>query len=261
MYNAVSAASKSACLSRQVGAAIYSQSGELIGVGWNDVPKAKGGLYGHEDLDSDHRCYRWGGKICHNDDRKEKLYQKIAVELRRDKLVDEGKFDQIRRALTATEIRNLIEYSRSVHAEMEAIISVARAGKSGISGATMYTTTFPCHSCARHIVAAGILKVFYIEPYPKSLAMELHDDAISTRSSEAGGKVVFLQYEGVAPKNVIRLFKSDAERKERGAAVFLDRRKAEPIFKPAMDGFAAHEQMVVKEVHEKEKQLAKNRDK
>lgn len=43
MYTAYSAAAQSACLSRQVGASIVSLSGELIGVGWNDVPRFGGG--------------------------------------------------------------------------------------------------------------------------------------------------------------------------------------------------------------------------
>jgi deoxycytidylate deaminase len=42
MYSAISAASRSGCLSRQVGAAIYSQNGELVGLGWNDVPRFEG---------------------------------------------------------------------------------------------------------------------------------------------------------------------------------------------------------------------------
>lgn len=56
MYEALSAAKKSACLSRQVGAALYSSAGELISVGWNDVPKASGGLYSAEDDKEDYRC-------------------------------------------------------------------------------------------------------------------------------------------------------------------------------------------------------------
>lgn len=70
MLAAVSAATKSACLSRQVGAAIYSAEGEQISVGWNDVPKADGGFYTVEDGDKDHRCYFWDNKICHKDRKK-----------------------------------------------------------------------------------------------------------------------------------------------------------------------------------------------
>ncbi|MBB3296258.1 deoxycytidylate deaminase [Mitsuaria sp. BK045] len=45
MYEAHSAARNSACLSRQVGAAITAADGNVLAVGWNDVPRAFGGLY------------------------------------------------------------------------------------------------------------------------------------------------------------------------------------------------------------------------
>ena len=49
--------------------------------------------------------------------------------------------------------------------------------------ATLYTTTFPCHNCAKHIIAAGIARVVYVEPYPKSKAMEFHGDALVREKS------------------------------------------------------------------------------
>jgi cytidine deaminase len=60
---------------------------------------------------------------------------------------------------------------------MEAVLAAGRIGVSA-RDATLYTTTFPCHQCARLIVTAGIRRVVYIEPYPKSRALELHRDAI-----------------------------------------------------------------------------------
>src|SRR5690606_24261785 len=39
MYAAASAARNSACMSRQVGAAVASAAGEILAVGWNDVPQ------------------------------------------------------------------------------------------------------------------------------------------------------------------------------------------------------------------------------
>lgn len=46
----------SACLSRQVGAVIVSNSGELIGQGANDVPKFRGFTYNVDDGSGDNRC-------------------------------------------------------------------------------------------------------------------------------------------------------------------------------------------------------------
>ena len=244
MHTAVSAASKSACLSRQVGAAIYSKDGELVSVGWNDVPKANGGLYSAEDERLDHRCYLWGDRVCHNDRKKEELYQRIFDKLDSSGLlVADADKDTLRDALVGTPAKDLIEYSRSIHAEMEAIVSAGRAGKSGMVGGTLYTTTFPCHNCARHIVAAGISKVFYIEPYAKSLALELHSDSISVTGEK--NKVAFLQYEGVGPESVLKLFHHGTERKSGGRACVVDKKTAIPVLPPPMDGFTTHEKRVI----------------
>ena len=253
MLGAMSAAAGSACMSRQVGAVIYSKAGELIGIGGNDVPKKGGGLYSSEDGVNDHRCYKWGGKICHNDDRKRMLYRAIFDALRGENMISSSTgFDDVERALARTDLRNLVEYSRSVHAEMEAIVSVARGGKSGIVGATMYVTTFPCHSCARHIVASGIERVMFIEPYSKSLALELHSDSLS-QVDDNSGRVLFLQYEGVAPKNIVRLFKNGIERKLHGKLVHTRPAEAHPVFPSPLDGFTRREQIVVRKIKGLEK--------
>jgi len=247
MYTAVSSAANSGCLSRQVGAAIYSDQNELIGVGSNDVPKFCGGLYRTEDDDNDNRCYKYGGKNCRNNEKKEGLYEVVFSELKKAHLLGKAaSFDLVRRALKKTDIKNLIEYSRAVHAEMEAIISAARAGKLGLLGSTLYCSTFPCHSCARHIIAAGIRKVVYIEPYPKSLAVDLHRDALSIDEKEKDKKVIFLQYEGIAPKNVVRFFKNDMPRKnDAGKVIVHPTKNAIPVLQPMLDGYTTREQIVV----------------
>ena len=71
----------------------------------------------------------------------------------------------------------LTEFGRPVHAEMSAITDAARRGVT-VASATLYTTTYPCHGCARHILSAGIARVVYVEPYAKSLTHNLHEDAL-----------------------------------------------------------------------------------
>jgi deoxycytidylate deaminase len=256
MYAAASAAAASACMSRQVGAALFSPAGEMIGKGSNDVPKFGGGLYAHEDGDEDHRCYAWGGKLCHNDDRKDRLYQEIFKALDGKMILSpEAKLTDVIAALKQTDIKNLIEYSRANHAEMEAILSVARGHKAGIVGGTMYCTTYPCHSCARLIVGSGVSKVVYIEPYPKSLAKVLHSDAISDDRAKVDTHVLFLQYEGVAPKNFVRLFKSREKRKTNGKLVVRDAPTARLVCRTPLDGFSAREKIVLKRVGQIETKL------
>ena len=261
MYEANAAAASSACMSRQVGASIVSASGELIAVGWNDVPKFGGSLYSEEDrstieegrgvVDRDHRCYNWGGSKCHNEIRRIGLMDKVALAVADTGQIKDNGRAKVRDAIGRTEINSLIEFSRSIHAEMEAILSVAREGKHSLVGATLYTNTYPCHNCARHIVASGIKEVVYIEPYLKSLAIELHSDVIS-ELPDARNMVVFRQFSGVAPSNYLKLFRPKAERKAEGKLVRTSRAEALPIFRVPLDARRDYEDKVIADVAYKE---------
>lgn len=263
MYEASAASANSACMSRQVGASILSSRGELIGVGWNDVPRFGGGLYNEDDqsvfdekeksiVDRDKRCFKWGGCICHNEVRRNRIIENISARVAGSSFVKKGTTaSDIRKILSGTEVDSIIEYSRSIHAEMEAILSVAREGKHSLVGSSLYTNTYPCHNCARHIVASGISKVYYIEPYLKSLAIELHHDAV-TEDSEDEGKVVFQQYDGVAPKNYLRLFRPSADRKQSGRLSRPSKKVALPTFRVALDSQADYEAKVIADLSEAE---------
>jgi len=262
MYEANAAAASSACMSRQVGASIVSSGGELIAVGWNDVPKFGGSLYGEEDratydedtkgyVDGDHRCYNWSGNKCHNETRRISLMDKVAIAVAATGQIKPGGKAAIREAISTTDIDSLIEFSRSIHAEMEAILSVAREGKHSLVGATLYTTTYPCHNCARHIVAAGIKEVVYIQPYLKSLAIELHNDVISELPN-ARNMVIFRQFHGVAPTNYLKLFRPVAARKAKGKLTRTPRNEALPIFRVPLDAQRDYEDKVIADVAAKE---------
>ncbi|AZT84913.1 deoxycytidylate deaminase [Marinobacter sp. NP-4(2019)] len=207
MYIAYSAGLGSACMSRQVGASISDEKGNIISTGCNDVPKFKGGLYIASDED-DQRCFK-DGAFCRNDNEKRRIKSNIEAALGASSVLYDELVDKI---FKDARIKDLIEFSRAVHAEMEAIVSLSRRGDGACQGATLYTTTFPCHNCARHIVAAGIGRVIFIEPYDKSLALELHEDSI-TRDGEAN-KLPFDHFTGVSPVKYADLFKATDARKD-----------------------------------------------
>jgi hypothetical protein len=59
--------------------------------------------------------------------------------------------------------------------------------------------------------------VFYIEPYEKSLALKLHEDAIVSdpdHDDASDRRVRFLHFEGVAPRQYQDLFGPRLERKD-----------------------------------------------
>jgi deoxycytidylate deaminase len=115
---------------------------------------------------------------------------------------------QLRNLLEKSRIRDLTEYGRVVHAEMEAILSCARRGVSTLD-AELFCTTFPCHNCAKHVVDAGFKRVVYIEPYEKSKAWEFHDDSICEQHDKSlalDERVIFEPFSGIGPRQFYNLF-------------------------------------------------------
>jgi dCMP deaminase len=68
------------------------------------------------------------------------------------------------------------ELCRGIHAEQNAIIQAAYHGVS-VKGAVIYCTNQPCSICARMIINAGIVKIYYRSGYADSLAKELLAEA------------------------------------------------------------------------------------
>jgi len=217
MFLAKAAALRSLDLSRQVGAAIFTPDGEIVSLGSNEVPKAGGGTYWSGE-EFDDREYK------RNEDSNERRKIEILVDLIEN--FDE-KFDiqalPKNHPVFRSQFMDALEYGRIIHAEMNAITDAARAGKS-IKGSALYSTTFPCHMCAKHIVSSGIEKVVFLEPYPKSLAFDLHSDSIVVEGGDRGKynsypAVKFEHFFGVTPRRYIELF-SRAKRKD-GEGKFL----------------------------------------
>jgi len=205
MFMAFASALRSADLSRQIGAVI-ARKNEIIATGANDCPKAGGGLYWpeydkdtHEYIDaSKGRDFKRG--VDSNKKEQKNMIQQILKDL--DTSIDKA---SVQRALLKSPIRDITEYGRAVHAEMEALLFCARNAVD-TRHATLYTTTFPCHNCAKHIIAAGIKKVVYVEPYPKSKAFEFHDDAISSKDDPNSNTVAFVPFVGIGPRKFFDLF-------------------------------------------------------
>lgn len=156
-----------------------------------------------------------------------------------------------------SDLFDILEFSRSVHAEMHAITDASRRGVS-LDGATLFCTTFPCHNCAKHIVAAGIKRVVYMEPFPKSLVAELHSDAIEITDSGATQEipmtkdkmpivelVKFDQFVGVAPERFRNIFRRLGKRKDTyGKMVKWNQANASPIVNIYTEGYMKVENSV-----------------
>lgn len=246
MYMAYAYSARSADLSRQVGAVVCNESGDIIGLGSNDVPCFGGGPYWPDHKYRDWRDYRYvqdewkrddiekgqaGGRDT-NQVNRDQIMEEIITICRNDLKIDQNqtenkvsKFDidkihaeiirdlkeKIRndlkqKLLKETGISDIKGFGRPTHAEMSALLSCTRNGVSPKDG-TIYCTTFPCHNCTRHIIDAGIKRVVFVEPYPSSKAKLLHSDSISIEKIDnEHKKIIFEHFIGVAARRYLDLF-------------------------------------------------------
>jgi cytidine deaminase len=216
MFTAWSAAFRSTAFGRQVGAALATDSGDIISTGTNEVPAPGGGEYWEGDS-PDHRDFR------HQSDFNQRTTIQVVANMFAG-LKQSGwlsseyaaltPYDLARQALdkgtnppgalASRRVRDIIEFGRITHAEMSAISSAARRGIP-TQGSTLFTTTYPCHMCGRLIINAGIARVVYIDPYPKSMVKAMYGDLISETNTKSG-TVVFERFVGVSPRLFPKVF-------------------------------------------------------
>jgi deoxycytidylate deaminase len=139
MYAAKSASLRSSDLSRQVGAAIFRSSGEIVTMGCNEVPKAGGGTYWSGDP-RDERDFVQGHDP--NERKKIELLVDLIDRLKKgqhlsgslmtiDSSYDISEAllkDDSEHSIRESKAMDLIEFGRIIHAEMSAICDAARKG-------------------------------------------------------------------------------------------------------------------------------------
>ncbi|MEO9297732.1 anti-phage dCTP deaminase [Devosia alba] len=248
MYSAKVAALRTLDLSRQVGAAIFSPGGEIISLGANEVPKAGGGTYWADGGGYDAREYVL--KKDSNDEKK-RLVVREMYSLAMGTQFEESKFQEFieRDDVKNSRAMDAIEYGRIVHAEMNAVTDAARLGRN-VQDAVLYCTTFPCHVCAKHIVASGVKRVVYLEPYPKSLAQDLHPDSISVDGSERGRfskypVVEFEHFYGVTPRRYREFFERGKRKADGRLQNYIKGRKI-PIIRIIQPSYVNSEKLCIK---------------
>ncbi|MBR7627942.1 cytidine deaminase [Aeromonas popoffii] len=251
MFMAFNSSVRSGDLSRQVGAVI-SREKQIIATGANDVPKSGGGLYwaevdeatGKVEDDLDGKDYTREGDS--NKQAQAEIIQEIAKNLLDKGLVDGQNEVELHKVLKESKISDLTEFGRVVHAEMDALLSCSRSGIP-TTGSTLYCTTFPCHNCAKHIIASGINRVVYVEPYPKSRALNFHSESIQLKSElekatdETSELVSFEPFIGIGPRRFLDLFSmslgggSKLRRKDKNGNTLEWDKSSAPIRTPLLE--------------------------
>ncbi|MGQ3354685.1 MAG: anti-phage dCTP deaminase [Phreatobacter sp.] len=252
LYMAAAAALRSIDLSRQVGASIFSENGEVISLGCNEVPKSKGGTYWSDDDGDKHRDMEVGYDPNHN--RKNEIIFDIVQRLSNEGVLSrdveklktiEDKVAKISsfKSVADSQLMDIIEYGRIIHAEMSAITDAARLGRS-TKDATLYCTTFPCHICAKHIVSAGLRRVVFLEPYPKSHAKNLHSDSITFDDVDTD-KVLFSPFIGISPRRYRDIFEKRKRKDKEGRATIWTKGKPIPMIDDRGSSYTDYEEEYV----------------
>lgn len=158
----------SGCISRQVGAIVTDDNYSVKSVGWNNTPQGQTPclLRSAEDL---------LGGVNANDyseyEKNDNVFRK-ALSDKYFNLIRSGATQKRNIPFCFKAIQNEIEgeknqvHTRSLHAEENAFLQIAKNGGQKLSGGILFTTASPCELCAKKAYQLGIVKIIYIDPYP-----------------------------------------------------------------------------------------------
>ena len=163
------------------GAVILNSDGEVLAAGSN-----------HHPLDKDTPAFDAGALDVRQlaEATLDAVRENFNEEARRDFNADPSGYvaTLFRGSLKTSDLRAITEYQRAVHAEMNALVSAMRQ-RVDVTGAMVFVTSYPCHHCAKHLLALG-LNVVYLEPYAKGRAAAMYGDSATA---------AFVPFTGVAP--------------------------------------------------------------
>lgn len=157
----------SGCLSRQVGAIITDQEFSVKAVGWNDVPA---GQVPCNLRDVENYCINKDADSYSEFEINDVKFSSAlyAINNKFKNTSPYGRafsycFKDVYNGLK--DDKNQI-YTRSLHAEENSFLQLAKYGGQGIQGGCLFTTASPCELCAKKAYQLGIRDIYYIDPYP-----------------------------------------------------------------------------------------------
>lgn len=173
MQVAYTAKLNSGCLSRQVGAAVTNEFFSVQSIGWNtsaegQTPCSLRDLFDLEKKEDDKAFsnYERGenafsnyvGKLCSC------YHCQNDLDIKMRGLTMSYCFKDIYTSATK-QPKNQV-HTRSLHAEENAFLQLAKYGSNGIKGGKLFTTASCCELCAKKAYQLGIKEIYYIDSYP-----------------------------------------------------------------------------------------------
>lgn len=172
MQMAYTAKHNSGCISRHVGAAITDENYSIKAIGWNNTPSGQVPcvLRNAEDL--------LGNKndmvafTSFEKDPQNKLWDALDDNFSSQILENQKKLKGRNVCFCFKDLKNSCSdgknqvHTRSLHAEENAFLQIAKYGGGGIENGKLFTTASPCELCAKKAYQLGIKVIYYIDPYP-----------------------------------------------------------------------------------------------
>lgn len=175
MQIAMNAKLNSGCISRQVGAVITDKDYVIKAVGWNDVAKNQLAckLRNADDLvnerNKDHFSdFEISGDVVTGKDKQKflKLFSEDISQINQQDLGGRNCSFCFKTHLNVYEGEKNQVHTRSLHAEENAMMQIAKNGGEGLKGGILFTTASPCELCSKKAYQLGITKIYYVDPYP-----------------------------------------------------------------------------------------------
>lgn len=179
MAVAYTAKLNSGCLSRQVGAAITNKDGSVRSIGWNEVPHGQVScslrtIDGIENTDDCARCsyseFEIMGTMKYKDGKS--FIQKLKEDYGENLSGVPAQLHGLPFSYCFKSLHNLYEgeknqvFTRSLHAEENAIIQMSKYGGEALKDGIIYVTASPCELCSKKLYQIGVRQIVYIDPYP-----------------------------------------------------------------------------------------------
>ena len=166
MQIAYTAKLNSGCISRQVGAVVTNEKGSVKSIGWNNVADGQTPclLRNTDEL--------LQGSISLAYTPYEKSIEFKTGLMKFSPLLTTEKLKGRNQSFCFKSIYNKLKddknqvHTRSLHAEENAFLQIAKYGGEGIQGGTLYSTASPCELCSKKAYQLGIKRIVYIDPYP-----------------------------------------------------------------------------------------------
>jgi len=180
MIVAYTAKFNSGCISRQVGACITNEYNSVRSIGWNEVAsgqipcalrdmkylfdeKNKNNAEtifsdferNQDNYYTDCNCFKKKLEEAYPEEKRTRIYQK-GLPLPYCFKTEHNEFESCKNQV----------YTRSLHAEENAIIQMAKYGGEKLSNGIIYVTASPCELCSKKLFQIGVKKIVYIDPYP-----------------------------------------------------------------------------------------------